>query len=267
MKTCYISVFSPERKRQHDVLYTSIKTYIPNVDILAYTPVNYTPRANETLIDISQWLSQSPYTDNWYTYTYLRPKAILDAFKRGYEAVILLGADTEFFSQPREDLLDNKDAFVTMYTYEPYPDEILYPNNIQTIEVGQINADYIGFRKTEKVISWLTWLDKQMSKYIVINKPYNKIYLDQGWFSTCFSFLDKVEIIRELGYNVANYNLHNRGLQKLNNKWIMKDGSPLVLFHYAGFEKGKEENISKHQDRYKAEGDLLEFLREYGNKI
>lgn len=45
----------------------------------------------------------------------------------------------------------------------------------------------------------------------------------------------------------------------------MSDNSPLVLFHYTGFEK--EKYIYKHQNRYKAEGEILEFLREYSRKI
>lgn len=265
MKTCYICVCSPERLNQYKVLYTSLKKFKGEEDdILLYLGGKAPSWLDSSeVIDISPWVEKSIYSENWYTYTSLRPKALLDTFSKGYERVILLGSDTEFFYPPLFKF--EGDAYVTLYTFEPYPDETAYPNNWQTIEVGQINADLIGFCSTLETITFLQWLDTILSKHIVLN---GKIYLDQGWFSLMFSFLPNVTIDRYLGYNVGNYNMHNRGMHKDNKGvWRMKDNSPLVLFHYAGIEKGKEETISKHQNRYKAEGPLLQFLKDYTVKL
>lgn len=272
MKTAFIVLCSPEKLSQYRVLYESILKHVPNV-----TPILYYGGTDNRLIrgfgsalieDISLWVAASHYKEDWYKYCSLRAKAILHAFSLGYEKVVLLGADTEFFSAPYHLTNFNTNVLLTMYTDVPYPDETLYPNNIQTIEVGQIQADCIGFRNAPEVIEYLKWLDTKLEKYMEIKEPYYKIYLDQGWFSTVFSMINDFKIIKHKGYNVGFYNMHNKGLYRAcDDSWRMIDNSPLVLFHYSGFEKGKEENISKHQNRYKAEGELLEFLRNYGKRI
>jgi hypothetical protein len=61
--------------------------------------------------------------------------------------------------------------------------------------------------------------------------------------------------------------MYLRGLHSKDFKWLMSDGSPLVLFHYAGFEEGREEFISRHQQRYKASGEILDFLKDYTRKL
>lgn len=277
MKTAIVVVSSPERLNQFDVLNKSIQKYVSeNVDVLLYYggEESIGPKG-WGIINFNHHVKNSIYKNDLYTYCSLRPKAVLDAFERGYDAVWLLGADTEFFASPRAlyTVLEDNDMFVTMYTHESYGQEDdLYPNDYDTFMVGQINADLVGFRKSDQVIKFLKWLDKRVETKAVYR---GRDFVDQVWMSMCFSFVDKVAVIRELGYNVGNYNMHNRYMNPSLSRgdpnkptyWSMADCSPLVLFHYAGLEKGKEEFVSKHQNRYKADGFLLEFLKNYTSKL
>lgn len=262
--TVFICVASQAYLPQYRVLHKSIQTYSPAVDTLLYYTGTNTP--DLPFKSISHWPTNYP-NNALYRHCEYRPKAILDAFNMGYERVVLLGADTEFFSYPDECFRAFKehDAFVTMYIHEPYEgDQSLYGNNLQVLENGQINADLIGFKKNDKTIAFLQWVSDQVSKYAVIN---GKEFVDQVWLSMCFSFLDNVKVIRHLGYNVAHYNLFQRGMHLVNDKWTFKDGSNLVLFHYSGHQKELEEKLSKHQNRHSAAGELLEFLRFYSSRI
>ena len=272
--TAFISVSSPERLEQYKVLHKSISRYTKGrVDQFLYYGGEQVPEHYQGT-SVTEWVKKSPYTNDWYKYCHIRPRCILDAFKKGYRTVILLGTDTEFFDTPWEILTFANDyrpgladeAFVTMYTYHPYPDDDeKYPNDWHTVDVGQILADCIGFRNTPTVIKFLEWLDKTLETKLVFK---NKVMLDQGWMSCVFSYVDRVKICRHWGYNVGNYNMFLRGLNRTNQaEWKMGDGDPLVLFHYAGFEKGREAQISKHQNRYKASGDILEFLENYTRKL
>ncbi len=262
--TAFISVCSPERLSQFKVLADSIKKHCPEVDLLLY----YGGPVPETFtgFDITPWLNQTPYTNNWYRYCSVRAKAVLDAFDRGYERVVLLGADTELFAYPHELLMrynsPEPDMFVTMYTDSPYQgDQGPYPNDYHTFEVGQIQADCVAFSNNEQCRKFLAWLD---SKPMVINdRGRDKIMLDQGWMSLCFSFLKNVHIIRHSGYNVGNYNMFQREMRKHGETWVLRKDQPLVLFHYAGLEKNNEHLVSKHQNRYRATGDILDFLKDY----
>ncbi len=276
-KTIFISCCSPEYLSKFKVLYNSIKTYISDVDTILYYGDSNLPSDVGTAVDVSPWVKESPYSDPFYTYCHIRPKAVLDAFSRGYEKVILLGSDTEFFDYPKEMLtkLDDNQMVVTLYRTEPYEDapDNVFGNDFQVFINGQIQADFIGFSKSPETIKFLEYIVKQTKTKCKVD---NTVMVDQGWLSLCFSFLDKVGIIRNLGYNVGSYNAIDYGLCKktwyylggyVKELWTMRDGSRLVLYHYDGFEKGKEEKISKHQSRFTATGEYLEFLKEYGEKI
>jgi len=263
-KTCCIAVASDEYLNKYRILQTSIQKHLSNIDsILYYTGITY-QHGIDNVEYVSHWLNNTIYTNELYKHCSIRPQAVLDAFSKGYEKVILIGADTEWFAYPKEcvEALDTNECFVTMYTHEPYPDEHLYGNNIQVVFNGQINADCIAFKNTPKVIKWLEWVDKQTKNYCKVK---DIEFVDQLWFSTCFSMLDNVYICRHLGYNVASYNAVNRGCDFINKK--MKDQSPLVLYHYDGLEKGKEELVSKHQNRYKATNDWFQFLKHYNDRL
>lgn len=270
MKTAIVVVCSPERLAQFNILKKSIEKHVSeNVDVLLYYGGSEeTQPKGWGNINFEYHVKNSIYKNDLYTYCSLRPKAVLDAFSRGWDRVWLLGADTEFFASPRAlyTVLEDNDMFVTMYTHESYGQEDdLYPNDYDTFMVGQINADLVGFRKSEQVIKFLKWLDKRVETKCQYR---GRDFVDQVWMSMCFSYVDKVAVIRELGYNVGNYNMHNRQMYKdISGMWRMIDGDPLVLFHYAGLEKGREEFVSKHQNRYKASGTILEFLKDYTSKL
>lgn len=263
--TAYICISSQAFLSRYKVLYDSIKRHVPNATTLLYFTGTEATGVGD-VVNVAHWLDNPPYPGNdWYNHCYLRPKAILDAFSRGYDKVILLGADTEFFDVPTAaiEALDTHDCFVTMYTYEPFVDNGTLPDDWQINEVGQINADFLGFQRNDSTIKFMHWLDTTLRTKMVVGP---RIFLDQAWFAMVFSYLDRVKIMRHHGYNVMNTNVHNRGMHFANGKWMMRNGDPLVLFHYAGLEKGREAQVSKHQNRYTATGELLDFLNHYTSR-
>lgn len=268
MKVAIVAVCSPQYLPQYRILYNSIQKHCPDIYSLLYYGSDNMPvgMPNASIYSIKEWIDKSPYKEDWVKYCSIRPRAILDAFNRGYDRVFLVGADTEFYHHPRvaEAALDDNDAFVTMYTFLPYGVDEKFPNDGQTLQNGQIQGDFIGFKKNEKTIKFLEWADKVLQKHAHYN---GRLVLDQFWLNYCFSLLDSVKVMRQLGINVGNYNMHNNGMQWKDGKWVMGDGSPLILFHFNGHAKGNEEQISKHQNRYIASGELLEFLRQYSGKL
>ena len=269
MKTAFICVCSEKYLPNYKILYQSfVKSIGDDADIILYYGGHTNPTDIGMVINFSETINKTGYSNELYKYCAARPTAILNAFEQGYDNVVLMGADTEFFSYPYEvfSSLQDNDAFVTMYIHEPYEgDQNLFGNNLQVLENGQINADFIGFRKNKQTIKFIKWVEEQTATKCTIN---GKEYVDQVFFSMAFSFLEHVKVIRHQGYNVAHYNMFQRGMRKLlNGNWSLMNYQPLVLFHYAGLVKGQEEKISRHQNRYKAEGDILEFLKQYTSKL
>lgn len=261
-QVCFITVCSPKYLNHYKILYKSIKKHIPEADTLLY--YGGTEPGDFHWLNIAKWIETLNYNTDWERYCAVRATCVLDAMNLGYEKVILLGADTEFFDHPTEllKLLDTQNLVMSPYTREPLgnnPKE--FPHDGQILEVGQMNADMIGLRNTPATIKFLEWLDKSLKTNI---NYHNRLVLDQYWWNYAFSLLDLTIVLRTLGYNVQ-YNAIN-DMIKFNEKWHMKDGSPLVLFHYAGFD-GDPVNMSRHQNRYVATGEMINFYKSYGERI
>jgi hypothetical protein len=63
-------------------------------------------------------------------------------------------------------------------------------------------------------------------------------------------FFDKVKIFTAPGYNMAYWNLHERTLSSVNNKYFVNDKYPLIFYHYSGYNVNHPDVISRYQNRY-----------------
>jgi hypothetical protein len=262
MRVATVVVASSAFLPHYKVLYQSIRKYIPEATTLLYYGGEDNPTDVGDVVSVKDWTRH--YDDDWSDYCSLRPRAIMDAFSKGYDKVILLGADTEFFCCPTELIseLTNNTVVFTPYTLEPLGNEInLYPHDGQILAVGQMNADCIGFRNSKDTVNFLIWMDKVLETGI---KYDNRLVLDQYYWNYAFSLLDNVKVLRHRGYNVQYIRANE--MRDDVGYWQMKDGSSLVLFHYAGYN-GNNSKMSKHQTRYTAIPIIEKFYEEYGRKL
>ncbi len=72
-----------------------------------------------------------------------------------------------------------------------------------------------------------------------------------------------VRILREPGYNVAYWNLHERAVACTDPLTV--NGEPLHFFHFSGFDPDKLWVVSKYQDRYTQDdtGDARKLYSKY----
>ncbi len=57
-----------------------------------------------------------------------------------------------------------------------------------------------------------------------------------------------VRVLRDPGYNVAYWNLHERAISLEGGPHV--NGLPLHFFHFSGFDPDQPSVLSKYQDRY-----------------
>jgi hypothetical protein len=259
--SCIVVVCSKEYLNRYNILAHSINKFAPNFDLLLYTNGTVPTIAPTHLIDISSW--KRNYKPDWEHYCALRPMCIKDAFSRGYENVILLGADTEFFDYPKElvhALVDNQIVF-TPYTLKSLGNEAhLYPHDGQLLRIGQMNADCIGIKNTFQTMEFLNWLEKTLETDI---RYKGELVLDQFYWNYAFSLVDDVKVIRIPGYNVQYCAVD--GMVKRYDKWYV-NGYPLVLFHYAGYN-GDSKKMSVHQNRFIASPEIEAFYDHYKRRL
>lgn len=266
MKTAFVAISSKEYINHYKVLFDSTKKHVGYVDQILYHIGNVQEPFDQK-IDITHWYNEAIYPDTLTKICSLRPRVVLDAFNKGYDKVVFLGAKIEWFSDPYKliNLLDIHTAVVTPHITQPLPEDGRMPSNASVSFTGHISTDLVAFRNTFEIKEFLRWQDSVMSTQC---KTTSQTYLDQSWLNFLPFFVEGVYIMRDLGYNVAYWNFNQRGMY-LNSegKWMMKDGNELIAFQYSGLVKGKEHIISSHQSRYEAVGDFLVFLKEYTNKL
>jgi hypothetical protein len=77
------------------------------------------------------------------------------------------------------------------------------------------------------------------------------LFVDQLWMNFAPVYFEKVMILKNHGYNMAYWNLHERKLVKTDQGYFVNDlSTQLVFFHFSGYVFSKPEVLSKYQNRF-----------------
>lgn len=258
MSTAFICICSEEYLDYYNVLYESLKKYAPDCDQILYYIGEKDPE-KFNVVNISDLYEKcNPSYNKLERICSLRATVVLNAFKLGYDAVVFTGAKVEFFDDPfkltdsLKVIQDPNNAVVTPHILEPLPEDGKFPSNASVSFTGHISTDVVSFRNCPEIIKFLEWQDEIMRNNC---KTTQHTYLDQSWLNFLPFFVDDVLILRDPAYNVAYWNYEQRGIKYL------------VCFQYSGLNLDNPEIISTHQNRYKAEGEFLEFLKSYATRV
>lgn len=165
------------------------------------------------------------------------------------------------------DLLDEKNIIITPHILSPIDDEFS-PTDYHTLRGGIFNLGFIALSDSDKVKSFLIWWHDRVIKYGFSNFSLNMFY-DQLWINYVPAFFDNYVILKHMGYNMANWNLHERKLSLDNdNRYQINNEFPLRFFHFSGYKYYQPEIICVYQTRYdfNSRKDLIEIFEEY-NKL
>jgi glycosyltransferase involved in cell wall biosynthesis len=147
------------------------------------------------------------------------------------------------------DLLDVNAMVVTPHITAPYQDD-RHPNEIEINLAGMFNLGFIGVSNVPVTAEFLHWWKIRMYDYCYMN-PSAGMHVDQNWVNFAPVMQDGVFILRDPAYNIAYWNLHERGNRlRFDNEKLYIDHRPAVFFHFSGLDPVDIEVISKHQDRY-----------------
>ncbi|QTY27708.1 hypothetical protein [Flavobacterium sp. CS20] len=172
--------------------------------------------------------------------TVVKPELFKYFFNLGEETILYIDPDIKIFSKFIEVFseLEKNDMVLTPHICDPTP-EIGHPQDKDLMRTGIYNLGFLALNKTQKTQLFLDWWDKRCKKYGYhdLKKGY---FYDQIWLGYAPAFLDKVFILRHLGYNVANWNLHERKVIQDNEIYFINDkNTPLRFFHYSHFKMEK----------------------------
>jgi hypothetical protein len=186
--------------------------------------------------------------------TAVKPFFFETLFAKGFKSVVYLDPDILVFKPLDEILtaLDRRSIILTPHMMTPIPEDGKFPTDTDILKAGGFNLGFIALSKGEvsgRLLSW--WKERLYDK--CRQGPFSGYGVDQVWLSLVPCFFDNYYVLKNPGYNVAYWNLHERTVTREGDEFFV-NGHPLFFFHFSGFIMEKPGTISKIQKRYDVQG-------------
>jgi glycosyltransferase involved in cell wall biosynthesis/SAM-dependent methyltransferase len=148
---------------------------------------------------------------------------------------------------PVSGLLDKYNIILTPHITTPFSDNYK-PSDLDILRSGAYNLGFIALTNSKVTLSMLDWWKEHLYKECVVDFS-EGLFVDQRWIDLVPGLFPGTYILRDCGYNVAYWNLHERTIT-IENQQFYCNGEPLYFFHFSGYDLDHPKEISKHQNRY-----------------
>lgn len=156
--------------------------------------------------------------------------------------ILVLGDLSELYQR-----LGEADAVLTPHLTAPLEDDKI-PSEREILLSGTYNLGFLGISFNERTLPFLDWWARRLYREC-LHDVTKGLFVDQRWMELAPSFLPRVEILRDPGYNMAYWNLAHRRVSRREGEWSV-NGVPLRFFHFSGYDFRRPELISKFQNRF-----------------
>ena len=163
--------------------------------------------------------------------------------------------------------LENKNIVITPHICKPIDDEFA-PTDYHTLRGGVFNLGFIALSHYNKVKGFLDWWGERVVKYGFADFSKSMFY-DQIWINYVPALYDDYFILKHPGYNMANWNLHERQLSIKDSKYFVNDTYPLCFFHFSSYKFNKPNQICSYLTRFDFSNrpDLLPLFNNYNKRL
>jgi hypothetical protein len=202
--------------------------------------------------------------------TVVKPKLFTHFFGNDYNTVLYIDPDIKVFSPFKEVFLALQEHQLVLTPHICSPTgEIGHPQDKDLMRTGIYNLGFLAVTKTEQTQSFINWWDKRVQTYGFHDLKKGFFY-DQIWLGYAPAFLDRVFVLRHLGYNVANWNLHERKIIGTDGKYFVNEMTiPVVFFHYSHFKMENLPRLASYNENFNLDNreDLIPIYMEYKHDL
>ncbi len=191
---------------------------------------------------------------------------LLDYLFRRYSISKLLYLDPDILIfrplEPLREHLERANLLLTPHLLSPLPNDGRGQTEHDILQAGTYNLGFLGIRNSLESKRMLRWWSEKLYHHCIVSFQDN-LFVDQRWMDMAPGLFAGVEIIRDHGFNVAYWNLHERTVTK--NDEVTVNGAPLYFFHFSGFDPNQPWIVSKYQNRFEMStiGDARKLYSEY----
>jgi len=239
-----------------------------NVDYSIINPASIILLSDLNIVSLPSLIEKYNITE---LNTAVKPDAFIHLFKKHSKSkIIYLDPDILVSGEFKEVFksLDDNDFVLTPHICHPIDDDKA-PTDYNTLRTGIFNLGFIALKDTSQVQVFLNWWRDRVFKYGYCDLPANMFY-DQLWANFIPVFFDNYYIMKHPGYNMANWNLHERILSiNEQNKWLVNKMFDLKFFHFSGYKFNKPDSIGSYHTRYDliSRPDLKSVFEIYHEKL
>lgn len=163
--------------------------------------------------------------------------------------ILYLDPDIKIYSPlaELEKLSRRFNIVVTPHLTRPVDDR-LHPGEIDILRSGTWNLGFIALRESRTTAAFLQWWKSRL-EYNCVHDVDNGLFVDQKWIDLVPGLFSGVRPLRHEGYNVAYWNIGQRRIAQSDGTYTV-NGKPLRFAHFSGFDAGRPEQVSIHQNRF-----------------
>ncbi len=167
---------------------------------------------------------------------------------------------------PLSDILAQHSIVLTPHATTPYGDKA-HPGELEILQAGTYNLGFIGLQNGPVTGQFLPWWQRKVYHHCLIAIE-RGMFVDQKWIDMVAGFFEGVKILKEPGYNVAYWNLHERRV-RVDPDNITVNGQPLYFFHFSGFNPADKRSVYKQQNRFRRRdlGDVRILSERYSDLV
>ncbi len=115
------------------------------------------------------------------------------------------------------------------------------------VHSGVYNAGFLSVRRTNSGCAFLDWWQSILVKSSIVDAM-RGMYVDQRPLDLVPGLFDGVEIVRQIGFHLAYWNLHEDRLFADGDTYRLGCGNNLTLFHFSGIDPEDPDVLSKYVD-------------------
>jgi hypothetical protein len=171
---------------------------------------------------------------------------------RTYSKVIFLDPDVCVFGPLGSSIraLDQHSAVFTPIAVTPYLGDGR-PDDVDLLRFGSNCLGYFAVNRSPDARMLLQWWHEQCRDKCFY-EPQIGLAVDQKWIDLAPSFFDGTFILKDLGLNVAFWNLHERTISRSPAGWMINGEHPLGFVHFSSFSEADRQVIADKQTRHAA---------------
>jgi len=227
-------------------------------------------RAIEEAVAPAEYERLRCYYDLLELATAVKPRCFERLFSDGERTVIYLDPDIYLFrpmSEVEAAIDGGASGVLTPHVLAPLPDDGCRPGDLDILRAGIYNLGFLALTAGPDTARFLDWWWQRL-QWKCFRDPREGVFVDQKWMDFAPVFLPGVKVLADATYNVAYWNVSQRGLARGQDGQWRVGGSKLTFFHFSGFDQNRPHVLSKHEDRVgTAQGDLADLLTFYAGRL